>query len=86
MTLTLALTLLAVFIVTEGFFSGSELAMVSADRLRLKARAEEGDRGSKLVLTMLSKPSHLLGTCHRHQHQRGVVVYGRHRRHGSRLG
>ena len=63
MTLTLALTLLAVFIVTEGFFSGSELAMVSADRLRLKARAEEGDRGSKLVLTMLSKPSHLLGTC-----------------------
>ena len=63
MTLTLALTLLAVFIVTEGFFSGSELAMVSADRLRLKARAEDGDRGSKLVLEMLSKPSHLLGTC-----------------------
>ena len=63
MTLTLALTLLALFIVTEGFFSGSELAMVSADRLRLKARAEDGDRGSKLVLEMLSKPSHLLGTC-----------------------
>ena len=63
MTLTLALTLLGLFIVTEGFFSGSELAMVSADRLRLQARAEDGDRGSALVLKVLSKPSHLLGTC-----------------------
>jgi len=52
-----------VFVVLEGFFSGSEIAVVSADRSRLRERAEHGHRGARLVLDMLGRPSFLLGTC-----------------------
>ena len=32
--------------VLEGFFSGSEIALVSADRLKLQSDAQDGQRGS----------------------------------------
>ncbi len=57
------LALMPLFIALEGFFSGSEIAVVSADRQRLRARAEEGHRGARHVLAMLDRPSYLLGTC-----------------------
>jgi CBS domain containing-hemolysin-like protein len=58
---TLALILLCVAL--EGFFSGSEIALVSADRLRLRADAEAGSAGAALALKMLERPAYILGTC-----------------------
>lgn len=46
----------------EGFFSGSEIGMVSADQIKLRHAAAKGSRGAKLALEMLKKPEWLLST------------------------
>ena len=46
----------------EAFFSGSEIGVVSADRLRLRHMAAKGSRGAKLALSILEKPEWLLST------------------------
>jgi putative hemolysin len=46
----------------KGFFSGSEIALVNADKLKLRARSNQGHRGSKLVLQLFETPDVLLGT------------------------
>ena len=46
----------------KGFFSGSEIALVNADKIRLNARANQGHRGAKLVLRLFQRPEVLLGT------------------------
>lgn len=43
----------------EGFFAGSELAMVACDKLRLRQRAMGGSRGARVAEWLLSKPSRL---------------------------
>ncbi|MCU7836827.1 MAG: hemolysin family protein [gamma proteobacterium symbiont of Taylorina sp.] len=55
-------TLLIIFLclLLEGFFSGSEMAIVSADQLKLRHRAAKGSRGAKLALKMLENPEWLL--------------------------
>lgn len=50
-------------LLAEAFFSGSEIAMVHADRLKLSARANRGHAGASLALRLLSREDHLLGTC-----------------------
>ena len=49
--------------VLEGFFSGSEIALVSADRLKLQTDSQAGHRGAALALQMLERPAWTLGTC-----------------------
>jgi putative hemolysin len=63
MSVGLTLALIATCVVLQGFFSGSEIALVSADRLRLQGDAREGGRGAMLALKMLEKPAWTLGTC-----------------------
>ena len=46
----------------QGFFSGSEIALVHADRLKLQHLANKGHRGAARVLKLLHKPEVLLGT------------------------
>ena len=46
----------------EGFFAASEISLVSANRRRLHHRAEEGHRGAKIALKLLSRPEYLLAT------------------------
>lgn len=51
-----------VCLVIEGFFSGSEIGVVSADRLKLRHMAAKGNRGARLAMEMLQKPEWLLST------------------------
>jgi len=44
----------------EGFFSGSEIGIISADQIKLRHRAAKGSKGAKLALKMLEKPEWLL--------------------------
>ena len=60
--LDVALAIMAVCVVTEAFFSGSEIAVVSADKTALRRKAGDGDAGAKLVLAFLRKPQALLAT------------------------
>jgi CBS domain containing-hemolysin-like protein len=54
--------LIVIFLLLKGFFSGSEIAMVNSDKLKLKHQAKMGDRGAKLVLRLFKTPDVILGT------------------------
>ena len=58
LTLLLMISLLAL----KGFFSGSEIAMVNADKVKLNALAGQGHKGSRMVLEEFRSPEILLGT------------------------
>jgi len=58
----LTLGIMLVCLLLEGFFSGSEIGVVSADRVRLRHDAAKGSRGARLALAMLKKPEWLLST------------------------
>ncbi|MCB9687318.1 MAG: HlyC/CorC family transporter [Alphaproteobacteria bacterium] len=63
MTLQVGAPLIAVVLALQGFFSGSEMALVSANRARLEARRAEGSRGAALVLDMMVEEERVFGTC-----------------------
>lgn len=56
------LLLIIFFLVLKGFFSGSEIAMVNSDKLKLRHKAKTGDRGASLVLKLFRTPDVILGT------------------------
>lgn len=49
-------------LLAEGFFSGSEIAMVSADKLRLRQRSAAGGRGARAAEWLISHPDKLFST------------------------
>ncbi|MBS1959891.1 MAG: HlyC/CorC family transporter [Bdellovibrionales bacterium] len=59
---TLIISIVAIMVVIEGFYSGSELALLSADRLQLRKRSKKGDFGAQLALRMLKHPEQILST------------------------
>jgi len=52
---------LAILILLSGFFSGSETALMTLNRYRVKSLADKGHKGAKLALRLLSRPDRLLG-------------------------
>ncbi len=46
----------------KGFFSGSEIALVNSDKMKLNAKANQGHKGSIAVLKLFRTPDVLLGT------------------------
>lgn len=57
-----ALLIMLVCLIAEGFFSGSEIAVVSADRMKLRADAARGSRGARIAIEMMENPEWLLST------------------------
>jgi CBS domain containing-hemolysin-like protein len=62
MDIVLILFAMILLLLMQGFFSGSEIALVHADRLKLHHLASQGHRGAALVLKLFRKPEVLLGT------------------------
>ena len=54
--------LVIVFLILEGFFSGSETAIISASRAKLRQSDSAGDPRARLALNLLSKSEELLAT------------------------
>ena len=54
--------LFILLLLLKGFFSGSEIALVNSDKVKLNARANQGDNGAKKVLALYKEPDLLLGT------------------------
>jgi putative hemolysin len=54
--------LVMLILVVEGFFSGSELALLSADRIQLRKLSKAGDGGASLALRLLDTPERILST------------------------
>ena len=63
MSLTVGLLLLAASLLAQGFFSGSEMALVSSNRDKLIAEAENGRGSARIALDLLDREEQLLGTC-----------------------
>ncbi|MCG8571702.1 MAG: hemolysin family protein [Spirochaetes bacterium] len=49
-------------ILIQAFFSNSEMAMVSSNRIRLNYLAKNGDKRAKIILNLLFSPERLFGT------------------------
>lgn len=49
-------------ILTEAFFSGSEIAMIAINKIKMKQKAEEGNLSAQTVLGLLQTPEKLFAT------------------------
>jgi CBS domain containing-hemolysin-like protein len=58
----LILFAMVLLLLLQGFFSGSEIALVNADKLKLRHLASQGHKGAKLVIKMFEHPEIVLGT------------------------
>jgi CBS domain containing-hemolysin-like protein len=58
----IGIVIILVCICLEGFFSGTETAMVSVDRARIKALAEQGSKRAALVNATLEAPEKFFST------------------------
>ncbi|MBI2604795.1 MAG: HlyC/CorC family transporter [Deltaproteobacteria bacterium] len=62
MSLATLITLEVFALLAQGFFSGSEMALISVDRLALRKAANLGNRGAKLAFELLAHPERVLTT------------------------
>lgn len=53
---------MAGLLLLEGFFSGSEIAIVHCDKTKLRHKARQGDSASKLALKLFERPEVILST------------------------
>ncbi len=63
--------LILLLIIANGVFAMSEIAIISARRVRLEQRAAEGDRGSQVALSLAETPNRFLSTV-----QIGITLIG----------
>ncbi|MGQ9608626.1 MAG: hemolysin family protein [bacterium] len=54
--------LIIVLLFLSAFFSGSEIAIISANKIRLKSLADHDDKRAKIIIWFMEKPERLLGT------------------------
>lgn len=54
------ITIVIPLIILEGFFSGSEIALLSADKIKLKSKAARGSAGARLALRLAKNPERIL--------------------------
>jgi magnesium and cobalt exporter, CNNM family len=53
--------ILLVLLLLSAFFSGSETALLTLNRYRLRFKAEQGHRGARLARALLERPDRLIG-------------------------
>jgi putative hemolysin len=63
LTLPTLLSMLPPLVMTQAFFAGSEIALLSVDKLALKQQARSGARGAKLALELATHPERILSAC-----------------------
>ena len=62
MDMILILVVMLLILLLKGFFSGSEIALVNSDKIRLRHKTKQGNRGARLALKLLQTPDVLLST------------------------
>ena len=62
MTGVVLILVIIVLLLLKGFFSGSEIALVNSDKVKLTAKANQGNRGAIEVLKLFKTPDVMLGT------------------------
>jgi len=62
MEFLIILMFMVLLLLLKGFFSGSEIALVNSDKLKLHHKANQGNRGARMVLKLFQTPDVVLGT------------------------
>lgn len=62
MGLTFTIIAIIILLLIEMFYSGSEIALVVADKMRLKARADAGSSGAVTAMWFIKHPAHFFST------------------------
>jgi CBS domain containing-hemolysin-like protein len=62
MDIAINLIAMLLLLLLQGFFAGSEIALVNADKLKLRHRAKQGHAGARLVIKQFERPERLLAT------------------------
>ncbi len=62
MTLAIVIPILVLCLLVEGFFSGSEMALVNADKYKLAIATDAGSKLARLALHVVKHPSRLFST------------------------
>ncbi|MDM8555138.1 hemolysin family protein [Desulfococcaceae bacterium HSG7] len=62
MNLLIIVLIMLLLLLLKGFFSGSEIALVNCDKIKLHHLANQGHKGAMLVLKLFKTPDVLLGT------------------------
>lgn len=70
-SMAIELLLILLLFAANGFFAGAELAIISANRARLKDLADQGDRRARVALDLADNPNRLLPTI-----QIGITLVG----------
>lgn len=70
-TIVLEILFVLILILINGFFAMSEIALVSARKVRLEQKADEGDKGAKIALDLTSSTNNLLSAV-----QVGITLVG----------
>ena len=60
--MTVAALILGTCILCEAFFSGAEIALITADKVKLRHRAENATRRQRAILSFLEDPGELIST------------------------
>ncbi len=62
MSLEIVIAVIVVTLILQAFFAGSEIALISCDKVKMKALADGGSRSAKLVMTSFSQIERFLST------------------------
>ncbi|MFH1727007.1 MAG: hemolysin family protein [Pseudomonadota bacterium] len=62
MSLLVALSIIILCLLMEAFFSGSEVAIISYDRIKLRHKVEKKENWAKIISHFIAHPGKLLGT------------------------
>ena len=62
MILWIASAVIVACVLCEGFFSGSEIAIISVDKIKLRHLVSQGSHGARQAQKMLQQPERFLGT------------------------
>lgn len=62
MSIELVILLILLLLVLQAFFAGSEIALISCDKIKMRSLAEEGSASAGLVLDAYSKIESFIGT------------------------
>jgi putative hemolysin len=68
---TIEIVLILLLIVANGVFAMAEMALVSAKKVRLKSKADQGDERAKVALALANSPGQFLSTV-----QVGITLVG----------
>ena len=62
MSIELVIILVLVFLALQAFFAGSEIALISCDKIKMRSLAEDGSAAAGMVLDAYSKIESFIGT------------------------